>query len=385
MTEKLYDIDSGIKEFSAVVKACYAKDDGYVAVLDKTAFFPEGGGQASDIGFIDGAEVYDVQIENGEILHYMKAPLSVGEEVLCKLDWERRFDFMQQHSAEHIVSGVAHSLYGCENVGFHLGADIVTLDFDKELNAEQILTVEKAANEAVYKNVAFKTWYPDKETLKTLSYRSKKELEGAVRIVEIEGTDSCACCAPHVKLSGQIGLIKLLGTQKIRGGVRIELKAGRRALSDYNEKFDNIHKISSLLCVRQNETAAAVDRVLEQMNGLKYEISALKRSAALEKINSFDKSEKITAEFEEGFDIKELQHFADALYKKCGGVRGVFSAADQGFAFAICGDELELSALFADFKAKFTVKGGGRGNMVQGTVFAEKKALNEFFDQRQAD
>lgn len=379
MTEKLYDIDSHIKEFTATVIDSCEKADGFVTVLDRTAFFPEGGGQASDTGCINGIRVYDVQIEDGVIYHYTDKPLTKGETVNAILDWERRFDFMQQHSAEHIVSGVAHSLYGCENVGFHLGADIVTLDFDKELTAEQILTVEKAANEAVCKNVVFKTWYPDKETLKTLSYRSKKELEGDVRIVEIEDIDCCACCAPHVGLSGQIGLIKLLGAQKMRGGTRIELKAGSRALRDYNEKYNNVRKISSLLCVQQNETAEAVERILEQMSNLRYEIASMKRFIVEEKINRFCKSGNITAEFEEGLEIKDLQYFADALYKKCGGVRSVFSATDTGFAFAICGEETELAKFFADFKANFTVKGGGRGNMVQGTVLAETDALEKFF------
>ncbi|MEE1074620.1 MAG: alanyl-tRNA editing protein [Acutalibacteraceae bacterium] len=234
MTEKLYDIDSHLKEFTATVIDSYQKADGYVTVLDRTAFFPEGGGQASDIGYINDAEVYDVRIQDGIIYHYTTKPFKKGETVLGKLDFERRFDFMQQHSAEHIVSGIAHKYYACENVGFHLGEDIVTLDFDKSLTREDILRIEALSNEAVFKNVGIKAYYPDSEAIKAIEYRSKKEIEGAVRIVEIEGVDSCACCAPHVNFSGEIGLIKLLGFERLRGGVRIELKAGRRALEDYN-------------------------------------------------------------------------------------------------------------------------------------------------------
>ncbi len=384
MTKKLYDIDSHLKEFKSRVTECYETPKGFATVLEATAFFPEAGGQASDKGFIDGVEVFDVQIDNEKIMHYTEKTFEVGKEVECRLDWERRFDFMQQHSAEHIVSGVAHRLYGCENVGFHLSTDIVTLDFDKPLSDEQILKIEKEANEAVFNNVAFRTYYPDKETLDTLNYRSKKELEGDIRIVEIENTDICACCAPHVNTGAEIGIIKLLGTEKIRGGIRIELKAGRRAIADYNCKFDNVRKISAKLCVKQNETAEAVDRVLEQISGLKGEISFLKKSLIDEKIKGFDSVDTVTAHFEENLDMKELQHYADALFKSKGGIRAVFSPAADGYSFAICGEEASLKTFFEDFKSRFNVKGGGRGTMVQGTVFENQEEIEKYFNVKES-
>lgn len=384
MTKKLYDIDSHLKEFKSRVTECYETSKGFATVLEATAFFPEAGGQASDKGFIDGVEVFDVQIDNEKIVHYTEKAFEVGKEVECRLNWERRFDFMQQHSAEHIVSGVAHRLYGCENVGFHLSADIVTLDFDKPLSDEQILKIEKEANEAVFNNVAFRTYYPDKETLDTLNYRSKKELEGDIRIVEIENTDICACCAPHVNTGAEIGIIKLLGTEKIRGGIRIELKAGRRAIEDYNCKFDNVRKISAKLCVKQNETAEAVDRVLEQISGLKGEISFLKKSLIDEKIRSFDLVDTVTAQFEEDLDMKELQHYADALFKSKGGIRAVLCPAADGYSFAICGEEAPLKAFFEDFKSRFSVKGGGRCTMVQGTVFENREEIEKYFNVKES-
>lgn len=379
MTEKLYDIDSHIREFEATVIDSLKDDKGYAAVLDRTAFFAEGGGQASDTGYINGIEVYDVQLVNGIIYHYTFAPVEKGVKAYCVLDFDRRFDFMQQHSAEHIVSGVAHKLYGCENVGFHLGEDIVTIDFDKWLTTEQICIIEAQANEAVFKNVKFSCYYPNDDELATLSYRSKKELEGAVRIVAIEDTDCCACCAPHVNTAGEIGLIKLLGGEKLRGGIRLELKAGRRALADYGQKHENVRKIASKLCVKQLETAAAVDRVLEQTSLLKAEISALKRQIIENKVKGFEPKAFITAIFEENLEIKELQHFADALYKAKGGIRCVLSSADNGFLFTFCGDAVALEEFFKGFKSAFTVKGGGRNGMVQGTVFAEKTQLESFF------
>ena len=380
MTKKLYDIDSHLVEFEATVIDSQAFADGFATVLDRTAFFPEGGGQASDIGFIEDVEVNDVQINDEIIYHYTTKQFKKGQKVNCKIDFARRFDFMQQHSGEHIVSGVAHSLYGCENVGFHLGADIVTLDFDKPLTREQILKIEQLANEAVFKNVKFTTYYPDENTLATLNYRSKKELEGAIRIVEIENTDMCACCAPHVREAAEIGIIKLLDSEKLRGGVRIEMKCGKRALQDYNQKYDNVRKISGALAVKQNEAAFGVERLLQSIGDLKFKITGLKKQIIDSKVLSFDNKSEKTAIFEDELEIKELQIYADALFKSYGGIRAVFSPCDNGFSFAICGESDALDVFFKNFKAEFTVKGGGRNGMVQGTVEAIRENIEKFFN-----
>ena len=369
MTERLFDVDSHLTEFTATVISCDERADGnFELLLDCTAFFYEGGGQASDRGYINDAKVLDVIETQDDIKHIVDKPLKIGNKVQGKIDWERRFDFMQQHSAEHILSGLANKLYSCENVGFHLSEEIVTFDFDKYLTEAQINDLERLANEKVFQNVSFNCYYPDSETLKELKYRSKKEIEGKIRIVEIENTDACACCAPHVNTSGEIGIIKLLSSERLRGGIRIELKAGRRALLDYNEKQENIHKISNLLCVKQCDTAAAVDRLLEQNNRLKFENTGLKREKIAERINNFEACEEETFLFEDGLEIKELQFFADSLYKKAGGIRGVFSPSENGFCFAICGEAQKLDAFFMNFKNEFNVKGGGRNGMVQGTV-----------------
>ena len=377
MTQRLYDNDSFLKNFTATVLECEKCDSGWVVVLDKTAFFPEAGGQKADKGRLGEALVLDVQIKNETIFHITDKPLQVGETVEGEIDFERRFDFMQQHSAEHIVSGIANSLYGCENVGFHLSEDIVTLDFDKLLNEAQVLEIEKQANQKVYENVAFNCFYPDDETLKSLNYRSKKELEGDIRIVEIENTDMCACCAPHVKTAGQIGLIKLLGTEKLRGGIRIELKAGNRALEDYNEKYQNVRKISSLLATAQNETALGVERLLDTLNEQKAQITALRYEIIKLKSSQFVPESDKTAVFENDFSIKDLQMFADSLHKLYGGIRGVFAKTESGFDFCICGENLD--AFFGGFKSAFDVKGGGRNGMVQGKVSAEKTQIEDFF------
>ncbi len=379
MTEKLYDIDSYLKSFRATVLSCEKYFGNYAVILDKTAFFPEAGGQKSDKGVISGVNVLDVRIDNEVITHITDAPLTVGAIVEGTIDFERRFDFMQQHSGEHIVSGVAHRLYDCENVGFHLSEDIVTLDFDRPLKKEEILRIEKCANEAVFSNVNFYTYYPDKKTLENLEYRSKKELLGAIRIVEIENTDMCACCAPHVKKTGEVGLIKLLSFEKLRGGVRIEMKCGMRALEDYNQSFDNLHNISNKLCVKRHEAAFAVDRLLEQTANLKYKLTGIKRQMLLEKVQGLALQKNITAIFEDDLEIKDLQILADAIYKKLGGVRAVLSPSDSGYSFAICGQETELKEFFNSFKEKLCVKGGGRGTLVQGTVLNKKEEILELF------
>ena len=376
MTRKLYDENSHLQQFEAVVLSCEPEGEKYKVVLDCTAFFPEGGGQASDRGTLGGALVLDVQIIDEEIYHFTDKPLEVGSAVQGELDWQRRFDYMQQHSGEHIVSGIAHKLYGCENVGFHLGDDIVTLDFDKYLEREQILQIEKQANEAVYKNVHFYTYYPDEEKLKTLCYRSKKEIDGAVRIVEIEDTDMCACCAPHVNVSGEIGAIKLLDSERLRGGVRIELKCGMRALDDYNEKYRNTAAIGALLSVKQNETAPAVEKLNSLLAAEKQQKTALKKRLAEAMIISAGEEPVF---FAEDLDIKELQLLADGLHKKTGKLHAVFSPVSQGFAFAFCGDAAETDEVFANFKKSNQVRGGGRNGLVQGTVSATKEQIKLFF------
>lgn len=378
MTEKLYDKDSHLKEFSAKVLSCEKSGENYAVILNKTAFFPEGGGQESDRGSIGEAAVLDVQIINNEIIHFTDRPLNIGEEYACTLNWGRRFRNMQNHSGEHIVSGIVHRLYGLNNVGFHLGAEM-TVDFDGPLSREQLSEVERLANKAVWENVPIRAYYPDEKELKDLDYRSKLELTENVRIVDIEGYDLCACCAPHVKRTGEIGLIKILDSFKNKGGVRIFIKCGRDALGDYNNKYFNVQQISNLLSVKQNEAASAVDRLNDENRELKFQISHLKKRLIEEKAKNFAPGSDKTALFEENLDIKELQLFTDALYKKSGGICAVFSGKEGNYSFAICGGETALDLFFKSFKERFSVRGGGRNGMVQGTVVADRREIESFF------
>ena len=373
MTEKLYDKDSHLKEFTGTVLSCEKSGKKYAVALNQTAFFPEGGGQQSDRGYIGDAYISDVQIKNGEIHHFADKPLSVGQACKCKIDFDFRFRNMQNHSGEHIISGIIHRLYGFNNVGFHLGAEM-TMDFDGELTRRQLDEIEDLANKAVYENLPVKAYYPTDEELKQLDYRSKLDLKENVRIVEIKGVDVCACCAPHVKSTGEIGIIKILDFEKYKGGVRLLVKCGTDALRDYREKYKSVLEISNLLSAKQPEVSLSVVKLNEQLSAEKAAAAALKKRLIAEKAAGFAPDTDKTAVFENGLDIKELQLLADALCVRAGGIRGAFS-------FAICGEETALGDFFAEFKAAFNTRGGGRNGIRQGTVCADRTEIERLFTE----
>ena len=229
MTEKLYYNDAFMKNFTAQVLSCEKGKDGWEVVLDRTAFYPEGGGQPGDQGVLGGVAVADTHEREGEVVHLCAGPLAVGETVTGEIYFVRRFDFMQQHSGEHIVSGILCARHHCDNVGFHIGKDLVTIDFNAALTTEDVAEIEALANQYIWEDHPVEAGWPDSEALAALPYRSKKALEGPVRIVTWPGADCCACCGTHVRRSGQVGLVKLLSCQKFRDGVRIEMAAGARA------------------------------------------------------------------------------------------------------------------------------------------------------------
>ena len=378
MSEKLYEQNAYTKEFTAKVLSSDKCDDFYKIVIDKTAFFPEGGGQAADTGTLGGIEVFDVQIENDVIYHYAKSGLETGCEVEGKIDFDRRFNFMQNHTGEHIVSGIAHKLFGVNNVGFHLGEELVTIDFDKELTREQLNEVEFLANQKVWQNLPVKAYFPTDDELKSTDYRSKKEIDGAVRLVNIQDTDICACCAPHVAYTGEIGIIKLLDTEKMRGGIRIVLKCGKFALDDYRSKFENVAEIAAMFSAKQEAAAEAVKKFDEKFTLTNQKLTELKKKIAELTVAGVSGDE--TCVFVDDCEVKDLQLLADKLHKKHGGIKAVFSGSGDNYSFAICGEDSDLQELFAKFKSQFAVRGGGRGGMVQGSVAAGKENINFFFN-----
>ena len=367
MTEKLYYTDSHIHEFSARVLSCEKAKKGFAVVLDKTAFFPEGGGQPADTGIIGPAAVRDVQEQNSEIFHYTDQALTPGEEYACALDWEQRLCRMQNHSGEHIFSGITHKLYGFDNVGFHMGAECMTIDFSGELSWEQLTEIETLANQAVRDDLPVKTCFPGPEALSQMEYRSKLELTRDVRIVEIPGTDRCACCAPHVKRTGEIGLIKLLSAERHRGGVRIELVCGMDALRECCLMQENVTAVSGLLSAKRAKSAAAVERVLAEQARLKERVAELSMALARLKAERFGYTEGNICVFDKVLDEVALRELVNLLMEKCGGMAGAFSGSDEtGYMYIIGSKNIDLRSHSREINAAINGKGGGTAEMIRG-------------------
>ncbi len=376
MTEKLYYADSHLSAFSAEVLACEPAKEGWFVTLDRTAFFPGGGGQAADTGTLGAARVLDAHERSGGILHLCDAPLPVGARVEGRLDFERRLRRMQNHSGEHIVSGLAHVLFGLDNVGFHMGEDCMTIDFSGELSWDELMEIEIRANETVRANLPVRAWFPDEAELAAIDFRSKKELADAVRIVEIEGIDCCACCAPHVAYTGEVGAVKILDSQRHRGGVRLSVICGMDALDDYRARQQSVTEISQLLSAKRGEIAGAVRRVLDEQQRLKERCDALS-TALIERIASD------CAETEGNFVLFDgllseiaQRELVNRLMEKCGGYAAVFCGSDgEGWRYVIGSRTLDLRRLTPAINAAISGRGGGKAQMITGRAAASREEI----------
>ncbi len=380
-TIKLYELDSMLSEFECTVLDCIKWNGKYKIVLDKTAFFPEGGGQTADKGVIGDANVLDVQEIEGEIYHFTDKPLTVNQSYTATLEFEERFDKMQNHSGEHIVSGIVNKKFGYQNVGFHLSESVVTLDFDGPLSREDLEKIELLANRAVQQNVAITAYYPKSEELKGIAYRSKLDLTDNVRLVEIDGYDICACCAPHVKTTGQIGLIKLLQCEKHKDGVRIFMKCGMRAISDYQNKYKNIAEISAALCAKQDETASAVKVLLSDKENLKYEITGLKRQIIDLKLQLLQNTDGNICIIDQGLTNDDMRYFANNMVDRCR-VFGVFCEKENGFKYICASSNTDMRQFGKELNAGLNGKGGGSDKMIQGSVLCDKEDIEKFFNTK---
>lgn len=382
MTEKLFYQDSHRSTFTAIVQEVRPSGNGYEIILDRTAFFPEGGGQSSDTGSLGGVSVSDVQEIDGKIIHYTDGPLVEGTEVEGCIDWTERFSKMQQHTGEHIVSGLIHKIYGYHNVGFHLGTDSVTLDFNGVVPKEKLHEIEQLANEAVAKNLPVQVLYPTDEELSKISYRSKIEIEGQVRIVVIDGYDVCACCAPHVKQTGEIGLIKLVGMQNYKGGVRISMLCGFRALEDYYQKEKNNREIAVMLSAKEYETAVEVERLQKELAMKKAKIAELERKFLEQKVETLDISSEIVCLFEET-DPVMTRELVNLLLKKGAKMAAVFSGNErEGYRYVLGSRSLDVRENGKLLNEAFHGRGGGKPEMVQGTVQGKREEIEAFLNCR---
>ena len=383
MTQKLYYQDSFLREFSASVLRCETAGDVWKVTLDRTAFYPEGGGQPADHGVLKTAAgeiaVTDVHEKDGEVIHTCAAPVETGAAVSGAVDWNRRFDHMQQHSGEHIISGILCRLYHCDNVGFHLGAETVTIDYNAEITWEQALEAERLANEAVWADRETEITYPPPEALAALEYRSKKELTGQVRIVEFPGADRCTCCGTHVVRAGQVGLIKVLSCQKFREGVRMEILCGARALRYLGGVYDQTRALGQRLSVKPLETLAAAERLTAELSAAKERIASLEQTAfaalAAEQAGKGD-----VLLFQPPMRPDSLRRLADAVGKSCGGLAAVFSGEGEKWGYALVrSDGADISPLVKELNQSLRGRGGGRSGFAQGSVQAGSEAITAFF------
>ena len=383
-TVRLYEVDSHMKEFDAKILKCEKNGDLYDVVLDRTAFFPEGGGQAADTGRIDGAFVSDVKIHDGVIHHKADSPLKVGENLHCVLDFEQRFRRMQNHSGEHILSGLIHRIFGYDNIGFHMGHEDVSIDFNGILTESDVQKIELLANRAVTENVSVICEYPMPERLAKMSYRSKLNLSENVRIVTIEGYDCCACCAPHVSRTGEIGIIKLLGTEKNKGGTRIHFLCGFDALDDYNKRYHMIAEAAQALSVKQSGLGDAFRRLSTELDDVKSKNRALRSELFALKMSQIEPTDGNLCLFEEELSNLDLIRIMNEGVLKCGGVCAVFTpkeGSDSTFSF-VCGSRKgNMKAYAARLKEALGAKCGGTDEMIQGCISAEREKILKYFDE----
>lgn len=421
MTEKLFYEDSHMRTFTAVVLECGPVGEGaleasaqaadtregerdpeasgrtgeipeekrYQIVLDRTAFFPEGGGQYADTGQLQAdsevVRVLDVQERDGKIFHITDRPVPAGSTVSGQIDWAERFMKMQQHTGEHIVSGLVHARFGYDNVGFHLGSTDCTMDFNGEITREELHEIELRANEAAAANLDIQVSYPSGEELAGLEYRSKIEIEGRVRIVTIPGFDVCACCAPHVKKTGEIGVIKLTHVQRYKGGVRVTMLCGSRALADYDRKSESVRRISASLCAKEDEVAEAVEHLKEECARLKARLAEQQKEMLRLKARESDGEKGAVCLFESGLEGDGPRLLMNLVMERGHELCAVFCGNDEeGYRYVIGSVSLDLRKLVKELNAAFSGRGGGKPEMVQGSLKGTESELRAWMQMHGA-
>ena len=381
MTKKLFD-DGMLFSFSAVVTDCKETKNGFEVTLDRSAFFPEGGGQAGDVGSLGGVKVIDTYEKNGEVIHLCNSALEVGTEVRGEINENIRIRRMQNHSGEHLLMGFIHQKLGYENVGFHMGSDEVLLDLNGVISTEDIRECEQKANEAIARNVPINISYPASEELASLSYRSKLEMTENVRIVTIDGIDNCACCAPHMPYTGGIGIVKVISHEINRGGTRLHILCGLDALDLIRQRMESNAAISHLLSAKPEKTADAVEKLLNENIALKRQITENERRAAEEIISELkNDSRKSFCIFTKGLGRNTMREIANRAVKLTDGAAAVFSEEQDGFGYIIASEKLPLRTIAKDINSVLHGKGGGSDLMIQGSLNAERGAIEKYFSE----
>jgi len=379
-TRKLYYEDCHLSSFTSQVLSCEPAEGGWEVVLDATAFYPEGGGQAADLGTLGQAQVLDVQERGEAVVHLCDRPLAPGAEVTGSIDYVRRFDLMQQHTGEHIISGIVHRRYGYHNTGFHVGSEVLTVDFDGVIPAEDLASIELEANQALWQNVTLKCWIPSPDELPTVTYRTKRALPWPVRIVEIPGWDSCACCGIHVGHTGEVGLVKIFSTIGFRGGTRMEMACGKRALDILNDNFRQNRQVSQAFSVQLHQTGEAARRMNALLDEEKHRYAALQLRLFRQIAAGYENAGNVLR-FEPELDPVMVRELADAIAETCGGRATVFSGSDgDGYNFCMVTRNGDLRQLGKEMTGALSGRGGGKPICQQGKVTATEEAIRAFFE-----
>ena len=381
MTRKLYYEDSHMHRFESRVTSCEETKKGWAITLEATAFYPEGGGQPADHGMLGGAKVTDVREKEGVILHTCDKALTVGETVTGTIDWDRRFDHMQQHSGEHMVSGIICARYGCDNVGFHLGKDMVTIDFNHDISPEDLPEIEAAANAFIWSDTPINIRFLEGEALQQAEYRSKKFIPGQVRLVAFPGADCCACCGTHVMRSGQVGFIKLLSCQKFREGVRIELLCGKRAFDYLSGTWEQNLAVSRALSAKPMQTAAAVERLRGELESVKLRAATLETADFARKAQEYAGRGNVVL-FEGDMSADSVRRLCDAVLDTCGGRCAVFAGEADNYKYAVGIRDGDVRPLVKELNAALNGRGGGKPNFAQGSVATNASEIKAFFETK---
>lgn len=390
---ELFYKDPYLREFDAEVLACTETKKGYEIVLSDTAFYPEGGGQPADHGTLTAvngggetvtAHVADVQRRKDDtIVHYADKAFTAGTTVHGAIDWARRFDHMQNHSGEHIVSGLVHRHYGYENVGYHMGEDVITIDLSGVLTWEQLMEIEREANDAVYRNLPIEVTYPTGEELGGIDYRSKKELKGQVRIVTVPGVDVCACCGTHTARTGEIGVIKCFSMIHYKGGVRIEMASGMKALRHFEAETDRTLELMKMLAAKPDKILTAVEKVQKESQAKDFRIFGVLQKYFAARAAALPDEAPHLVIFEEGLTPVETRKFCEYLLEAGKGtVCGVLNRQEDRFYYVIGSRTVDVRPLGKTLNAALQGRGGGTAEMIQGTFgTADEEAVRAAIEE----
>lgn len=395
-TTYLYDSNAYATEFDATVLSCEkVSENEYHLILDQTLFFPEQGGQSPDKGTINGIQISDVQINDGVIVHTLtvnnerahedaviKDSLpKPGDKVHGIIDWTHRFYNMQQHSGEHIFSGIVHSRFGYDNVGFHLSDQTVTMDFNGIISEQDIYDIEYEVNKAITENIEVQVTFPTREELEKLEYRSKIEIEGQVRIVTVPGYDVCACCAPHVRRTGEIGILKVMGIQNYKGGIRVTILCGFRALMAFREKAAVISELTGFLTTGQDKLVDTVKKLKTSSQNMSSQLAQANQTLLLQKLESIPAEQEDVIMFETGINTKTLRNVINSMMEKHSGYCGIFVGDDEnGYNYVVGSKNKDCKEIAGKLKDEFSAKGGGNSQMIQGSLVASANDISTVFN-----